>query len=83
MKLIKLEDKRKDADVVNTDALELIESMIPRIKSGEITAIGISWVDKDDSIGGNTSSGKQNITMFASLEHLSRQFYNEMLEENK
>lgn len=82
VKLIKLEDKRPQIDTVNDDALELIESIIPRIKSGELAAIGISWVDKEGSIGGNTSSGNQNITMFASLEHLSRQFYNEMLEDN-
>lgn len=79
MKLIKLEDKRKDVKVVNDDALRLIESMIPRIKSGEIAAIGISWVDKDGSIGGDTSSGDKNISMFASLEHNARQFYHELL----
>ena len=83
MKLIKLEDKREQVDAINEDALQLIESMITRIKSGEIAAVGISWVNKDGAIGGDTSSGCQNITLWASLEHNAREFYNSMLQDNE
>lgn len=81
MELIQLDSKRKKVDEVNSDALELIESMISRVKSGEITAIGISWVNKDGSIGGDTSSGTQNITLWASLEHNAREFYNNLVND--
>lgn len=79
MKLVQLDTKRKKVDEINQDAIELIESMIPRIKSGEIKAIGIAWVDKDGSIGGDSSKGDNKISLWASLEHNAREFYNQIV----
>ncbi len=60
---------------VNKNAVEVLEAALVRVKSGEITAIGLSWVTSDLGIGCSSSSGPDNFKMWASLEHSAREFY--------
>ena len=66
----------------NQDAIQVLESILEKAKVGEIAAVSIAYVNKDNSIGGNTSSGDNNFAMWASLEHLARTFYNDLVSED-
>ena len=59
----------------NADAIDLLNEMIERVKDGEISAVSVSWVTSDNTIGGDTSSGDHQIMMWAALEHNARTFY--------
>ena len=59
----------------NQDAIEMLEGIIERIKSGELTTVALAYTTKDGSIGGDVSKGSDNFAMWASLEHLARTFY--------
>ena len=59
----------------NKDAIEMLEDMIERVKDGEITTVGLAYTTKSNSIGGDVSKGDNNFLMWASLEHLARTFY--------
>ena len=61
----------------NKDAIDLLESTIARVKAGEITAVAVSWVEGNSSISGDVSNGKNNLLMWAALEHAAKSFYNE------
>lgn len=65
----------------NKDAIKLLEATILRVKSGEISQIALAWVTSDNSIGGDTSSGSNNIMMWASLEHNARHCYKTLVLE--
>lgn len=53
----------------NKDAVELLETAIRRVKSGEITAVSLSWVTKSGSVAGDISSGKDVLKMIVSMEN--------------
>lgn len=59
----------------NQGAIEILEDMIKRVKSGEITTVGLAYTTKHGSIGGDVSKGNNNFLMWASIEHLARTFY--------
>ena len=59
----------------NADAIDLLNGMIKRVKDGEISAVSISWVASDKTIGGEFSRGDDQIMMWAALEHCARAFY--------
>ena len=59
----------------NKDAIEMLESMIERVKAGEITSVGLAYTSKSGSIGGDVSKSNDKFLMWASLEHLARTFY--------
>jgi hypothetical protein len=59
----------------NQDAIKMLENTIERIRSGEITAVGMAYTTSEGSIGGDVSTGNDNFLMWASMEHLSRTFY--------
>jgi len=63
----------------NKDAIELLEGVIERVKTGEITAVGLAYTKTEGSIGGDVSIGHDNFLMWAALEHLSRTFYSETI----
>lgn len=60
---------------VNGSAIEVLEETIERVKSGEITEVGIAFVTKEGSLGGRFSSGDKQITMWAALMHATKEFY--------
>lgn len=80
MHIVNLDNERKEIDTANHDALKLIKSVIAEINSGEIVSLGVSWVTKDGSIGGDVSRGNNNISMWASLEHSARSFYEDIIK---
>lgn len=59
----------------NSDAIQMLTDAIERVKSGEIKSIGLSWVTKDGSIGGDISQGDSNLLMWSALNHSEREFY--------
>ena len=67
----------------NQDAIEMLESMIERVKTGEITSVGMAYTSSTGSIGGNVSKGSDNFLMWASLEHLARTYYGEIVLEEE
>ena len=73
MKVIPIETKP------NQDAINLLEETLEKTRNGEFTAISISWVLKDNSIGGCVSKGKDNMLLWASLEHMARSFYTNII----
>ena len=64
----------------NDDAAKMLKDALERIESGELVAVGISWITRDGSIGGDVSSGPNNILMWASLEHNARSFYKDCVD---
>ena len=76
MKIVPMKEKP------NTDAVEVLENMIERVKSGEIKAIAISCVTKDGGITGETSSGDNDFLLWAALMHSTNLFYDSILEAN-
>ena len=79
MHIVNINDRREDVDVVNHDALRIIKDVITRINSGEVKAVAIAWVDDKGSIGGNVSEGENQISMWASMENLAKQFHSDIL----
>jgi hypothetical protein len=65
----------------NSDAIEMLESALERVRSGELSAVGLSWVTRDGSIGGDVSASNNGLLMWASLEHNARSFYTDILME--
>ncbi len=63
----------------NTDAIDMLNEVIERIKSGEISAVSVSWVTKNGEISGDVSNGENNLMMWASMEHSARSFYNDVI----
>ncbi len=61
----------------NAHAIKILESALEKVKCGEITSVAVSWVTKDEAIGGDVSKGQNQILMWASLEHTARSFYND------
>lgn len=59
----------------NSDAVDVLEEMIERVKSGEVTAVAISCTTNNNSISGIVSSGANVIMIWAAMEHNARQFY--------
>jgi hypothetical protein len=64
---------------VNKDAIDVLEKALERVKKGEIASVAVSWVTTDQSIGGDTSEGPNQIMLYASLQHSTNCFYNEYL----
>lgn len=73
MKIVKTEPK------VNENAVKVLESALKRVNEGEIASIAISWVTAKGGIGGDGSSGGEGITMWASMIHNERSFYNDVI----
>ena len=73
MKIVPMEVKP------NTDAIEMLEKAIEDLKLGELTSVGISWVTKEGSIGGDVSGSNNGILMWASLEHNAKSFYADII----
>ncbi len=63
----------------NADAIDMLNEVIERIKSGEISAVSVSWVTKNGAISGDVSNGENNLMMWASMEHSARSFYNDVI----
>jgi hypothetical protein len=63
----------------NKDAVEMLENVIERVRSGEVTAVGLAYTTKGGSIGGDVSEGDDNFLMWASIEHLARTFYKDIV----
>lgn len=63
----------------NKDAINVLEEAIEMIKKGELSQVAVSWVTSDHAIGGNLSSGGNNILMWASLEHGARECYKDIV----
>ena len=59
----------------NKDAIKLLETMIERVKSGEVNEVGLAFTTRDGSVGGDVSSGKNKFLMWAAIGHLERTFY--------
>ena len=59
----------------NDDAVLVLEEAIRRVKAGEISSVGLAFVFSDGGIGGEVSNGKDNVMMWAALEHNARDFY--------
>jgi len=76
MKLVNIEKSE------NKDAIEMLEEVIEKVKSKNITAVGVSWVTSRGSIGGDMSSGDNNIMMWASLQHNANSFYNDIINKD-
>lgn len=74
MKIVPLEKQE------NKDAVDLLEETIERVKSGEIRAVTVVWVT-NTGIGGDTSSGENQILMYAALEHQAKVFHQTFIQE--
>ena len=64
---------------INHDAIRMLEEAIELVKSGEVVSIAASWVTYDNGIGGDTSSGKDKVLLWAALEHSAKQFYKDIV----
>jgi len=63
---------------INNDAADVLESVLERVKSGEIQAVAVSWVE-GNAIDGDCSSGDNNIMLWAAIEHTARSFYEDVI----
>lgn len=53
----------------NKSAIEELEEALERVKSGDITAVSLSWTTKNETICGTWSTGKDNLALLASMEN--------------
>ena len=58
----------------NLDAVELLEDMLEQVKSGSITAVAVSYVRPNGTIGGDISEGENNFYTLASIQNTLRTF---------
>lgn len=63
------------SNLINKNAVEVLEEALAMAKSGEISQCAMCWVMPDETISGRYSSGDRNITMWAALSHCEREFY--------
>lgn len=59
----------------NLDAVEVLEQALERAKKGEIAAVAVTWVTKENSIDGEFSKGDNQIMMWAAMMHCTQEFY--------
>lgn len=55
-------------------ALETLDSIKSRVESGEILAVGVAYITVD-SIGGDVSSGPDQVRLWAALQHVTNEHY--------
>jgi hypothetical protein len=67
----------------NRDAVDMLKDAIRRIEQGEIKDVGISWVHRNGSVGGDVSEGSNDVLMSMSLIHTERSFYNSVINRKK
>jgi len=67
----------------NEDAVEVLEGVLKRVKSGEIEAVTIVWVGRapDNCIGGVTSGGAEKWNMLAALEYILWDFKTKIFDQ--
>ena len=65
----------------NKNAIQFLEETIDKVRAGTITAVAISWVESDNSIGGDVSNGGNQILMWAAMEHAAKSFYLDQVRE--
>ena len=66
----------------NKDAIEMLEEAIVMIKAGNITDVAIAWVTLNEQIGGDISAGTKSVLMWAALEHTTKSFYKDVIDNN-
>ena len=64
---------------VNQEAIDMLEHALEGVRCGEITAIGLAWVTKDESVDGCVSRGRHLMLMWGSLQHVAISFYNDVV----
>ena len=69
------------APKLNEDAIDLLEVMIERVKSGEIAAVAIATVNKNGGIGGDISKGKNSVALWAALQYVANYFYERNIKD--
>lgn len=67
----------------NKDAEELLEITLDKVRDGEIRSIALSWVTSTGAIGGDISKGKDNFAQWASIQHLERTFYKNVIDNEE
>jgi len=58
----------------NPDLVRQLEELIERAKSGQITAMGMAFVNADGSIATRWSGGDQTVPMIAAVAMLQHEF---------
>jgi len=67
--------------IVNKSALEVLDEMRELVESGEVVALAICTVTNDGGIGGEVSSGPNDILMWSSMQHLTNHHYGRLLDD--
>lgn len=65
--------------IENKDTIEALEIALEKAKSGEIVSASIAWVTKEESIAGYCSGGPTKLIMWASIQHLSKSYYQDVV----
>lgn len=58
----------------NDDLVRQLEELLARAKSGQITAMGMAFVNADGSIATRWSGGDQGVPMIAAVSLLQHEF---------
>ena len=66
---------------INKGAIDVLKETVALVEKGDVVDLSIAWVTKDGGIGGIKSGGDNQILMWASLEHSTKQFYKDYVEE--
>lgn len=74
MKLVPLKPR------TNSDAVEVLEEIMERVKAGEIKAVSIAYVTSDHGVSGDISSGDDNLMMLAAIENLLWHFKGQLFD---
>lgn len=62
----------------NPDLVDQLEEMLSRARSGQITAMGMAYVNADGSIATRWSGGDQAVPMVAAISLLQHEFLSGM-----
>jgi len=65
----------------NASAIKVLEVALEKAKQGEIRAVAIAYYGKEDNIEGDWSAGPKRILLWASIEHVAKSFYNQVVCE--
>lgn len=60
---------------INENALDILKEIKEKVKSGEITSMGVAYVTRGGGIAGLVSESDNCILQWAALEHVARDFY--------
>lgn len=66
----------------NASCVEVLEDALEMAKRGEIRGCAVSWITERNGIAGDWSGGNNQLTLWAAMCHIEREFHSRVILEN-